>query len=114
MNISFIPHAIQSFEGIYKIKASQNDNKNKNLVDFLTANEYVLRISNPFKDGKDNYIFAITRDNTSAEMFFENNLLKRNIQYWKSLPFFNIANKKILNMIFEENKKLQGKENWII
>ena len=102
------------FNGIYKIKGSHLDNINKNIENFLSRNEYIVRFSSPFRENENTYFYAITSDDFLQEKFFEKSLIDKGIKFWKSLPVYKILNKNILDSIFNENKKIQNQENWII
>ena len=107
MRICLNPNHNQNFNGIYKIKIQNKDNE---FIEFLNNHDFVLRISRPFKENDNKYIYAITSDNYSTEAFFENNLREKHISFQKSLPFVQVLNKKIIDYIFEENKKLLKKK----
>jgi hypothetical protein len=100
-----------SYTGIYKIKDFKSK-KNFDIQKFLTDNIYVHRISNPFTEGNDSYIYAITTDDIAGEAMFENQLEKKFLSYQKALPFAQIADKSIIDKLFEISRKITGKENW--
>lgn len=100
----------QNFEGIYKIRISPKNVKTDNFINSLSSNDYVLRVSNPFKEGNKKYVYLITRDNNTAEAFIEDTMQKNNLQYLKSLPIFKVLNKNMLDEIFKDSKNIQDKK----
>jgi hypothetical protein len=103
-----------NFNGIYKVKASKKENENNRVEGFLSENYNVLKVSMPFEENGRTYFYAITKDSTEEEKHFENDMKKNQIPYWKAAPFVHIANKALIDKIFETDKILQGKESWTI
>ena len=103
-----------NFNGIYKLKLTNSDNVNKFIKEFVSEHELVIRKSDIFREGNQNYMYAITKDGKMEENIYENDLRKINIPFWKSLSVNKLLNKYIIDALFDLTKKNQGKENWIV
>ena len=103
-----------NFNGIYKLKLTNNNVVNKSINDFISEHEYVTRKTGIFQEKDNNYLYAITKDGTLEETLFEKDLQDIKVPFWKSLPINSIINKNMVDTLFALTEKHQGKENWII
>lgn len=103
-----------NFNGIYKLKFTNNEKVNKSINDFVKEHDYVLRKTKIFQENNENYMYVITTEGKLDETIFEKDLRDIKVPFWKALSINSLLNKSIVDNLFDLTKKKQGKENWII